>query len=342
MIGDVLTSSILLDRLREHFPEAQLDYLINENTLAVVSHHPSVDEFLIFTPEMDKKLSAFLSFLNDVKNRSYDIVIDVYGNLRSQLITRRSGAPIRIGYQKKQSFVFYTHSIPRLKQPEHNASLAIENRMKLLEPLSIPFQHKAPRIVLKDYEIEAAARFLTTHKLDLTKPIYMIAVLGSSPAKTYPSEYMASLLDTIVETKPEAQLLFNYIPSQKEDAKVIYDATTPITQKNIFFDVYGRSLRDFIAIAHHCDALIGNEGGAVNMAKALHRSTFIIFSPHLNKANWFGNTETKKHQAVHLSDFISHDAESVAKAKKQPKFYYLKFKPTFIQPKLIAFLSSLK
>jgi len=342
MIGDVLTSSILLDALRAQYPESQLDYLINQSTFPVVAHHPAIDHFLLFTPEMDKKLSSFISFLKEVKSHSYDAVVDVYGNLISQLITRWSGAPVRIGYKKKQSFIFYTHSIHRHKKPMYESSLAIENRMKLLTPLGVAFQHKKPNIFLQEEEIKKAASFLKDRSIDLKKPLYMIGVLGSSAAKTYPANYMSNLIDTIIEHQPEAQLLFNYIPSQLAEAQTIIDATNPKTQEHIFFDVYGKSLRDFIAITHHCDALIGNEGGAVNMAKALGKPTFIIFSPHLNKANWFGGTETNKHHAVHLSDFTTHDAAHVEKAKKDPEYYYLKFKPTFIQPKLTAFLSSLK
>jgi heptosyltransferase-2 len=55
----------------------------------------------------------------------------------------------------------------------------------------------------------------------------------------------------------------------------------PATQKNVFFEVFGKSLREFMAITSHCDALIGNEGGAVNMAKALDIPTFSIFSPQI-------------------------------------------------------------
>ena len=98
---------------------------------------------------------------------------------------------------------------------------------------------------------------------------------------------------------------------------------------------------EFIALTFHCNALIGNEGGAVNMAKAIQVPTFIIFNPSLNKANWFGDTETNNNVAVHLSDFIKYEEEDFEKAKQNPGAYYLKFKPTLITPKLTQFLSNL-
>src|SRR5690606_31849878 len=126
---------------------------------------------------------------------------------------------------------------------------------------------------------------LTGAGISEADPLLMVSILGSSSAKTYPSRYMAEVLDHVVE-KSGAQLLFNYIPRQLEQASEIFDKCTPKTQKNIFFDVYGRDLREFMALTSQCDALIGNEGGAVNMAKALDIPTFSIFSPQIRKENW--------------------------------------------------------
>jgi heptosyltransferase II len=341
MIGDVLTTSILFDALRKKYPSATLDFLINQNTSAVVENHPAIDNLILLNSEEQKSLNSYRKVLTKIKENKYDAVVDVQGNLKSMFTSWSSNATYRIGYKKKLSDLFYTHSFRRLIKPQRQASLAIENRMQLIAFLDVPFQSISPKIYLKKQEIEKASNYLVSQNIDLKRPLYMISVLGSSPRKTYPASYMAQLLDTIIDTQTNAQLLFNYIPPQRAEALEIFDACKPSTQKAIAFDTYGKSLREFIAITHHCDALIGNEGGAIHMAKALDKPTFIIFSPHLNKANWFGDTETNKHQAVHLSDMIAHTSEDIERAKKDPRSYYLKFKPTFIQPKLIAFIRSL-
>jgi heptosyltransferase-2 len=70
---------------------------------------------------------------------------------------------------------------------------------------------------------------------------------------------MAKLINKLVSEKKEAQILFNYIPKQESEAKFIYDLCEPSAQKQIYFDLFGKSLRDFLAITYHCNALIGNE-----------------------------------------------------------------------------------
>lgn len=342
MIGDVLTSSILFDALKKRYPSSELHFLINSHTLPVVENHPNIDKFQLLTPEIEASKVQFHRFLKSIQKEHYDVVIDVYGKLGSALISLYSKAKIRSAYYKKHTSFIYTHLTKRLKTPEHDASLAIENRLKLLECIAVPFDRYQPKIYLKEFEIEAAKNLLEHAQISLSQPLYMISVLGSSSLKTYPIPYLAKLLDELVALKPNAQLLFNYIPKQMAEAKSVYNHCSTETKNHIHFDVFGRSLREFLAITYHCDALLGNEGGANNMAKALDIPTFTIFSPYLNKKNWFGDIETIKHKAVHISDYIPYSDEDIDAAKKNPEKYYLKFKPEFIIPDLKSFLTSVE
>lgn len=338
MIGDVLTSSMMFEALRQKYPNSQLDYLINEHTFPVVEDNPFIDNFIFYTSEIENSKIAFFRFLKSLKHKEYDAVIDVYGKISSNLISLFTKSNLKIGYHKIQSSFIFKHAIKRKTVPEYNASLAIENRMLLLEPLHVVFKNHKPTIYLKQSEIDFAKNYLENQYIDLKKPLLMISVLGSSLLKTYPFEYMAKLLDAIIEFKPNTQILFNYIPKQEQNARVILDLCKKITQDNIFFKVYGKSLREFLAITSHCNALIGNEGGANNMAKALNVSTFTIFSPYLNKQNWFGGSETKDHVAIHLNDYMDYTDNDKILAKKNSKAYYLKLKPEFIIPQLHSFL----
>ncbi|MFT5846589.1 glycosyltransferase family 9 protein [Psychroserpens sp.] len=337
MIGDVLTTSILFEAIKAKHPDAELHYVINSHTFPVVENNPFIDKFLFVTPEMEDSKIVFFRFLKSLKKERYDAVIDVYGKLSSALISLYSKATIKSAYFKKHTAFIYNHSIKRIKVPEHNASLAIENRMLLLQCLNIPFKLYQPKIYLSSEELELAKSYLESSKIDLSKPLFMISVLGSNPIKTYPAKYMAQILDNMAEATPNAQILFNYIPVQKEDAKAIFNLCKQQTQQHIFFNVFGKSLKEFLAITAHCKAVIGNEGGAINMAKSLQIPTFTIFSPYLNKQNWFGKSENENHVAVHLLERLSYN---IADAKKQPLEYYLKFKPEFISPRLKTFLTT--
>lgn len=340
MIGDVLTTSILFEAIKAEHPDAELHYIINSHTFAVVQNNPYIDKFHFVTPEIEGSKSKFIAFLNKIKREKYDVVIDVYSKFSSNLMTKFSRAPVKVSKQKWYTAHYYTHTFKEAKQPKTNAGLAVENRLQLLRPIcnAIPDQIR-PKVYLTDTEIEASKQLLVKAKIDLDKPLFMISVLGSGDNKTYPLPHMAKIIDTIVEEK-NGQILFNYIPKQLTEAKTVYNFCKEDTKEHIFFDVFGRSLREFLALTYHCTALIGNEGGAVNMAKALDIPTFTIFSPWILKEAWnmFDNDTT--HVSIHLKDMKPelYDDKSLKTAKKEAFALYETFPPELIIPRLKTYL----
>ncbi|WP_299335770.1 glycosyltransferase family 9 protein [uncultured Psychroserpens sp.] len=340
MIGDVLTSSILFEALKAEHPNSELHYVINSHTYPVVENNPFVDKFVFVTPEIEEKKSLFLSFLKSIKKEKYDAVIDVYSKFSSNLMTKFSGAKIKISKKKWYTSHYYTHTFKEATTPKTNAGLAIENRLQLLQPLcnSIP-EKLQPKVYLTDNEIKTSKQFLIDSNIDLSKPLFMISVLGSGENKTYPLPHMADLIDTIVE-ETNGQIVFNYIPKQITEAKTVYNFCNKKTKSHIFFDVFGKSLRDFLSITHHCTALIGNEGGAVNMAKALNIPTFTVFSPWILKEAWnmFENNST--HVSVHLKDVKPelYEGKSIKEMKTEAFSLYETFPPELIIPKLKTYL----
>lgn len=343
MIGDVLTSSILFEVLREKFPEAQLHYLIYKHTFPVVENNPFIDEFILYE-ESFKKPDQQIIFLKKIRKEKYDVIIDVYSKIGTALISAFSGAKTTISYKKWYTSLCYTHTITRKNQPETGAGLAIENRLQLLDPLISNYQGNVkPKIFLTSSEVEFAKNKLSEAGLISEYPLFMISVLGSSEEKTYPHQYLAVLLDQIVD-ETNGNLLFNYIPSQKKDAVKIFNLCQPTTKENIHFDISGRNLREFLALTSICDALIGNEGGAVNMAKALNIPTFSIFSPTISKDDWGVFENDPNNISVHLKDYKPEYFKGVDKKELTSKSeeLYLKFKPALFSEKLSEFLKSFR
>ena len=343
MIGDVLTSSILFEALRKKYPEAELHYLIYKQTQHVVQNNPFIDKYILFE-EKDKKPFQFIKILKKIRKENYSVVIDVYSKIGSALISYYSGAKIRISYDKTLTRSLYTDVFSREIKAETIAGPAIEKRLRLLNALGSNFPSEIkPKIYLTESEINSARQLLDRAGLLNEKPLFMISVLGSSKAKNYPQEYLAVLLDQVVE-ETQGHVLFNYIPSQKEQAKAVYDLCNSKTQKAIHLEIFGKSLREFMALTAQCDALIGNEGGAVNMAKAIGIPCFAIFSPGVKKENWSMYDDDITQVSVHLQDFIPeiYQMKSKKELKSQTAEMYHQFKPDYISEKLQKFLETIK
>ncbi|WP_228851005.1 glycosyltransferase family 9 protein [Aegicerativicinus sediminis] len=341
MIGDVLMSTILFEAIKKKYPNYELHYLINTHTEPVVRNNPFIDKILFYSPEIEGSKRQFLKFLLGIRDSKYSAVIDVYGKLPSLLFTEFSGTNLKIGFLKSYTKSIYTHSIKRTKIPSQGVSLAIENRLKLLEPLDIAFENISPKLYVSSEEKEDAREFLLKGGLNLEKPVLMVSAIGSIDSKTYPLNYMAEVLNDLVRIRPDFQIVFNYIPSQLQQAQELYNLCKKETQEKIYIELYCNSLRHFISVLTQCRAIIGNEGGAINIAKALNIPSFTIFSPHIGKKNWHGKAENEKNVAIHLEDYISKDEFDKKSSKKQFDLYYSKLKPELFSNKLEDFLKSL-
>jgi len=339
MIGDVLASTVICESIKDHFPQATVHMVANENTLAVLKENPFIDEILIFKNAYRNDKKSFYRFLTSLKNTEYTAVFDAYGKLESNLITLFTSAKRKIGNYKWYTSWIYTDTIRQNKIAKDELPLSITNRLMLLQPIVekngfVPF----PKIYLSSQELKIASETISKAIEKKGRKLIMISILGSAPHKTYPAKYMARVLDLICESG-EVNLLFNYLPQQQQEALAIFEFCAPVTQDRILFDFYATSLRDFLGILSQCDVLIGNEGGAVNMAKALHIPTFCIFSPYINKDGWHGKIQ-KKHVGVHLKDYYPElfGTMSRKELKKKSHELYEAYKPELFEKVLLDFL----
>jgi heptosyltransferase-2 len=301
-IGDVLTSTIICNNLKAKFPDAVIDYMCYPNSVDVLKENPSIDNIIPLSNNVRKSTPSLFKFIFKIRSNKYDVVIDVYSKLETNLITLFSGAKYKVSYRKWYTKAFYNYTYERLDAVESEHGLAIENRLMLLKPLiSEKITNVKPKIFLKDSEINNAKNLLKSHQVDPEKPLIMFGILGSETYKTYPLEGMAKIIDfTVAKTK--GTIIFNYVPFQKDLALEVYNYCNEETKKHIILDLYSTELREFLALLSQCEMLIGNEGGAVNMAKALDVPTFSIFTPSVRKETWQLFENEAKNASIHLKD----------------------------------------
>ena len=342
MIGDVLVSSIICNNLRKAYPEAQIDYLVYESTKTVLEGNTAIDRIIYFEAKHRNSFTAFMRFVWGIRSEKYDLIIDAYSKLESWLIVLLSGSKRRISYKKRGREFLYTDNVPFALYPKTNMGLAIERRLSLLQPLCLNIKiDPMPKLFVTKAEQDAAQALLEKHHVDRRKKTVMISLLGSEDIKTYPLPFMAIVVDQIAQ-KADVNILFNYFPSQVVKAKQIFDACLPSTQKQIYFDVLGHDLRSFIGLMDACDIIIGNDGGSINMAKALNKPSFIIFSPWIEQKIWATFEDGLYHQSVHLKEFFFDlfEGKSEKELKNKALDLYQDFSPALFETKLSSFLEA--
>ena len=341
MIGDVLASTLICRTLKNLFPECTVHYVANENTLAVLNNNPYIDHIIVFKQEFSENKKALYSFLKSIRTESYDVVIDAYGKLESNLISIFARAKRKIAHYRWYTSWIYSDTVIESHIADGKNSLANKIRLQLLNPIASEFDDYSisPKLYLSQEEVVLAKHKIGEFKRNSEQKLIMISILGSSALKTYPSEYMSKVVD-IICSNTDGMVLFNYLPNQKDEARAIYDRCSEVSKSLINFDYYANSLREFIMIVSQCDALIGNEGGAANMAKALGIPTFCLFSPFIVKEAWH-DSSSESNIAIHLNDyhpelFVNMNKKKI---KKVIRSLYAYFIPVLFEEQLHLFLN---
>ena len=321
MIGDVLVSSIICENLRAAYPAAQIDYLVSDSTTAVLEGNSSIDNIILFEEKHRKSKIELLNLGVQLRNEKYDLLIDAYSKLESWILVFMSNAKRKISYKKPGRNFLYTDNVPFEPFPKTNLGLAIERRLSLLEPLDLKIPiDPIPKLYVSEKENQDAIALFEKYNVQKDRKTVMISLLGSEKLKTYPLAFMAKVVDYVADNA-DVNILFNYFPKQIEEAKTVFNACKPSTQKKIYFDLLGGDLRSFIGLVNQCDLIIGNDGGAINMAKALDKPSFIIFSPWIEKKIWATFEDGIHHLSVHLKDYRPDLIENKTEKKTKKRVF---------------------
>lgn len=338
-IGDVLISSVIANNYKAKHPDSEIHFMAYDFTHGVLMNNPNIDKIFSINDKELKKLPVLLKLIRTIKKEKYDIIFDPYSKTQSKLICKFSGAKQTIGHKSRKklgNWGYYTHPIAISKEKTKICGKAIEDRIHILNQAGNfnPIDY-VPKIFLT--KEEKKEDWLGEYS---NKKVVVFGILGSTPQKSMPYEYVAEMVDFIVN-QYDAYILFNYAPHQKIEANKIFALCK--NKNNIILDVYAPSIRDFIKLMNQCTVLVSNEGGTVHIAKALNKPTFTLFSPYINKDDWSSFEDGILHKSVHLLDFIPDAISNLSYEKnkeieKNPSELYIKMTPEMIIPELDTFL----
>lgn len=336
----MLTSSLIAENLKLIDSNIEVHFFCYKPAVAVLEGNPAIDKIISFDDKNLKKIGVLNQYAHQIQEENYDIVIDPYAKLQSRFISLKSKAKRRISFDKPLFKHIYTDVVKKHNVPsDETCCTAIDNRVSLVMPLvDENFEMKLhPKIYLSEEEIKEGKAILNAAGVDSSRKTLMIGILGSGEDKSWPIDYMAQLIGHI-QKYYDFNILFNYIPSQQSTVDKIKAALPSLDR--IYLDVMGKNVREFLKILVHCDALVGNEGGAVNMAKALDVPTFSIYSPHKFPIDWGCFEDGKQHVSVHLQDLKKReiDTTSVKKLYKQAHKYYKELDFNYVRTEADEFL----
>jgi len=263
-IGDVLLSTPVVENLKKEYPHLEIDFLTEKFAAEVLTDNPWITNIIPFS----KKTQSSFELIRLVRKRKYDVVIDLFGNPRTALITRLSGAKYRIGFPFRGRAYAYTDYVNPRGGEVHN----VEFNLDVLKHFEIPITSRHPFFPLSNKEIQFADDFFSHNKLS-GKMIIGINASGGWYTKKWPLPSFAKLIDTISSHGQYEFVLF-WGPGEYDDAVMI--------QKNVKAATHlipKTTLKEMGALLQRCSYLISNDSGPMHIAASLDVPTLGTFGP---------------------------------------------------------------
>ncbi len=115
-LGDVIQALPVATGLKRHWPQARIDWIINDAYQDLLAGHPAIDRLVLYPRKRWKSPLCFPEvwrWARDLRQQQYDLVIDLQGLLRSGLMTAATKSPRRIGLKSAREGArhFYTEQI---------------------------------------------------------------------------------------------------------------------------------------------------------------------------------------------------------------------------------------
>lgn len=264
-IGDVLMTTPAVRALAKEYPDAEIHYLTEKPSNQIFEYSPYVSK--IITSPKKPGFSDSLQLLKDLRKEKYSLVVDFFGQARTAVIARFTGAPVRLGFHFRGRHQFYTHSVEL--PPEKYSPL---HKLHVLSPIGIQNRDAKLDFFISDEDKQKARSILEDLKVDPTSPLVSVSPVSRRDYKVWPAEKFAEVCDYLVETY-HAQILFTWGPGEQE----FIDAVREKMKQPSLPDYDIPTLRETVGLFELVDLHLGNDNGPMHFAIAARKPTIAVF-----------------------------------------------------------------
>lgn len=263
-VGDVVLSTLVLPNLHAAFPASTIDFLTEKPSVDVLRLHPAVDRTLVY----DRRTMSGLALIRMVRREKYDLVIDLFGNPRTALVTRVSGAHRRVGYRFRGRSYAYTHVVTPRGGEVHNSQFNLD----ALESIGVPIVDRTLRFFYGTGDVTYVQQFLADAQLDHAAFVGINAG-GGWYTKRWHLKQFASLADRIHKQFGWTVVL-PWGPGQRDEVETIARQmhSTPFVPP-------ATSLSQLAALLARCAYVVSNDSGPMHIATAVNTPVLGIFGP---------------------------------------------------------------
>ncbi|MCL2102430.1 MAG: lipopolysaccharide heptosyltransferase I [Syntrophorhabdaceae bacterium] len=282
-LGDILHALPVLTHLRRTSPFLEIHWAVDASFAELLEGHPGGVK-VVPIPLREWKRRVFsrqtwkeaLDAICSLRRERYDIVIDIQGNLKSGLVTRLSGAPLRIGFDWNG-----VREVPNLLFTNRKARLLPDDRhvsRKYLRVASSLFEESFepsdffPVLSVSAGDRDAAALLVDELLKDFA--IRMVVHPGTSwPTKKAPEGFWVGVIRLLREQTPAIGVLLSWgSEEERQEALEIRKMAGEGVEL-----LPSLSLALLAAVYQKCGFVMAPDTGPLHLAAAVGAATVSVF-----------------------------------------------------------------
>ncbi len=281
-IGDVLLSVPTIRAIREHLPDSYIAALVNKGTEEMLSGNPLLDEVISFDRSVKglpllQSLSAQAGLIRRLRQKRFDLVVDLTSGDRPALIALLSGAKYRLGHDPRgKGFMgkkcCYTHLVPPSGEEKH----VVESNLDVVRLLGMDTTDKSVTISVPPEEQAQVDEWLKEADYPLDGTLIHIHPTSDWLFKCWRDKAVAQLIDYL-QLNRKLKVVLTSGPATKEMNKV--KSILNFTQSNPL-NLAGRtSLKQLAAVSIRSKLFIGVDSAPMHIAAAAGTPVIALFGP---------------------------------------------------------------
>lgn len=280
--GDMLLTTPVIQALHQRYPHANIDVLLYKETLPMLKAHPLLRHLHFIDRNWKKEggvkhISHEIGLIMTLRQCRYDLVINLADQWRSAIITRMTGAKVRIGFDyKKRRNALWRHSHTHLVSTDRHAQLhTVEQNLAALAPLGIAPEGWSAAMHYSEADWQKTRSTLLAYQ-PVERPYIVIQPTSRWTYKCWEDDKVAGLVDALSDDSSD--IILTAAPDKNELAMI--EHILSLCHGRRVISLAGQlSLPQLAALIDHARLFIGVDSAPMHMAAALNTPCIALFGP---------------------------------------------------------------
>ncbi len=272
LIGDVFIRVPVIEAVKQRFPDALIDVVVDPSSVGVLLNHPAIYRVIPYSRKKKPRLHYLFNSLRNLsilRGNAYDLCINLYCGGSSPVISRLSGARYRLSYNHTKALRWANNL--QVETPSFCGNWVVA-LAKMLEPLGIESQlvRRGTSFYCTDVAEQKAAQLLD----GVQRPLIGLNLGAGPEIKRWPIRAFLEMAERLCKEYAVQFVLFTN-PGMEQLAEEFSDKFQA-AEKLQTLPVL--SLDEVGAVMQHCAVMITGDTSLMHMSFGLKRPTLVLFT----------------------------------------------------------------